>query len=157
MEPVFQRAQLSDVPTLIRVQNEAFVADYRRYGQCPAYNETSEAMSRQVNTRIVLKIMLGDEVVGDIIVRREAPDRAYLRVLAVLPEQQGRGLGSKSLQYLDTLLPEIREWTLETPADKAENARFYERHGYVVTSTTRESPQLVLAHYRRLRAPQGSV
>ncbi|MDO5847384.1 MAG: GNAT family N-acetyltransferase [Methanocorpusculum sp.] len=91
-------------------------------------------------------IMDGSEAIGLLcIVHSEI--HAYLLYLAVSPQCQGRGYGSRVLGLFKKMYPgHIRFFDLEVPDDSAENAeqrrariRFYERNGYHLTDFVFES------------------
>jgi ribosomal protein S18 acetylase RimI-like enzyme len=55
----------------------------------------------------------------------------YLELLAVLPQAQGRGLGSALLQWLATQAAQSRNLWVVVSAFNAGARRFYARHGFV--------------------------
>ena len=62
-------------------------------------------------------------------------DYFLLRNLAVLPECQGKGLGRKLVEFVESearrrALTEVRLWTREEMSD---NIQYYQRLGYSVT------------------------
>lgn len=67
---------------------------------------------------------------GDIIVRNRGNGGYYLRTIAVIPEFQGLGIGSKAIQFIERDNPEGKEWSLITPEKSYRNRHFYEKLGY---------------------------
>ena len=59
--------------------------------------------------------------------------------LCIVPEFQGKGIGTQAIQFLKTLLEDWKILTLVTPIDKKENVKFYtEKCGFHVESTERD-------------------
>ncbi len=146
----FERAAASDANTLITVQNAAFLDDFLAYGECPAYREPLPEMERQIQTRIVYKILDGTTVIGDIIVRKQEEGKYYLRVLCVAPEYQNQGIGQKALDFLFREIPDAVSWELITPYKSIRNHHLYEKMGFRKIDEYRQSPSLVLYVYQKI-------
>ena len=59
--------------------------------------------------------------------------------LYVLPEYQGKGIGTRAIQFLMTNLEDWKILTLVTPLDKKQNVKFYtEKCGFRIESTERD-------------------
>ena len=55
--------------------------------------------------------------------------------LCVVPEFQGKGIGTQAIQFLKTYLKDWKRLTLVTPIDKKENVKFYtEKCGFHMES-----------------------
>ena len=55
--------------------------------------------------------------------------------LCVVPEFQGKGIGTAAMEFVKTYYSDWKRFTLVTPADKTENVRFYtEKCGFDITS-----------------------
>lgn len=51
----------------------------------------------------------------------------------MIPEYQGKGIGTRAFQYILSVCPDWKQITLVTPADKEQNVKFYtERCGFQV-------------------------
>jgi len=148
------RAQPDDAPELIRVQNLAFDEDYRQYGECPAVNEPEDKMREMIENAYVYKITDGETIIGDIIVRKRDGGERYLRVLAVIPEYQSKGVGGMAIRHIESDHPEATVWTLITPEGSARNRHFYEKHGYQIVGQEHVSERLTLLDYRKDRTPE---
>ena len=149
MKLVFERANINDISKLIDVQNKSFYDDYILYGECPAYNESEKSMNEYINTCIVYKILVDDEIVGDIIVRRNDNNNYYLRVISIIPEVQNLGIGSKAINFIESDNPNANEWSLITPYKSYRNHHFYEKCGYKKVGEEVHSDVLTLWKYRK--------
>lgn len=144
-----ERAQPDDAPDLIRIQNLAFDEDYRQYGECPAVNEPEDKMREMIENAFVYKILDGEKLIGDIIVRKRDGGECYLRVLAVIPEYQSQGIGGLAIRHIESDHLEAAAWTLITPEGSARNRHFYEKHGYKMVGKEVVSEKLTLLDYRK--------
>ena len=116
-----------------RVENShsAFYDDFIRYGQCQAYGRSEENMKKSVLE--FPKILAYDQgkAVGVISYKEEAPGKCYIGCLAVVKEEQGRGIGTLLMKHFMSEHPDWQELTLVTPKDNERNIRFYtKRFGF---------------------------
>jgi ribosomal protein S18 acetylase RimI-like enzyme len=146
---VFQRATKEDAQTLIEVQNESFREDYETYGECPAYEESLEKMTEMIENALVYKTECQGRIISDAIVRKRDDGGYYLRVLAVIPEFQGKGIGKAMVQFLEEELDDGKYWCLITPKQSDRNRHFYESLGYRNVGEEKHSELLTLIDYRK--------
>ena len=132
--PVYKCADISDADVLVEIYNSAFYDDFIRYGQCPAYGRTRENMEQSVKDYPKIIAYDQDRPIGVISYKEEGPGRYYIGCLAVLKEEQGRGVGTQLLKHFMSEHPDWNEITLVTPKDNERNIRFYtERFGFKIT------------------------
>ena len=63
----------------------------------------------------------------------------FMTILCVIPEFQGKGIGTQAIQFLKAHLEDWDTLTLVTPIDKKENVKFYtEKCGFRIESTERD-------------------
>jgi ribosomal protein S18 acetylase RimI-like enzyme len=56
--------------------------------------------------------------------------------LCIVPEYQGKGIGTRAVQFVIALYEDWEKITLVTPVDKKENVKFYtEKCGFRIVST----------------------
>ena len=56
--------------------------------------------------------------------------------LCVVPEYQGKGIGTQAIKFITSYFEDWNKFTLITPIDKEENVKFYtEKCGFVIVST----------------------
>ncbi|SCW26538.1 Acetyltransferase (GNAT) family protein [Ruminococcaceae bacterium YRB3002] len=123
--PDYKLADISDADILIKIYNSAFYDDFIRYGQCPAYGRSRLDMEQSV--RDYPKIIAYEEgkAVGVISYKAEGQGKYYIGCLAVIKEEQGRGIGTLLMDHFMSEHPDWNELTLVTPRDNERNIRFY--------------------------------
>ncbi|GAK50208.1 hypothetical protein CLOSPO_02774 [Candidatus Moduliflexus flocculans] len=149
MEVFIERACLEDANALITVQNVAFYDDFIAYGECPAYNESFNAMRDHIITKIVYKIIAQDQIIGDIIIRPIGEGRYYIRVISIKPEYQGKGIGKKAMQFIESEITDAKEWELITPFKSYRNHHFYEKLGFQKIDQYKHSDVLTMFVYKK--------
>ena len=127
----YKCADTSDAKLLVEIYNSAFYDDFIRYGQCQAYGRSEENMQKSILD--YPKIIAYDQgkAVGVISYKEEAPGKYYIGCLAVVKEEQGRGIGTLLMKHFMSEHPDWQELTLVTPKDNERNIRFYtKRFGF---------------------------
>ena len=123
-ELCFRPAEEKDVPLLTDLYDRAFLEDFQRYGQCPGYGRSQEQM-RDSLRRVPKQILLfGGVPVGVLSYERRDDGSVYLGCLCIVPEMQGRGLGTRAFAHMLEECPEVHRFELVTPVDKAQNIAF---------------------------------
>lgn len=127
----YRCADTSDAKMLVEIYNSAFYDDFIRYGQCQAYGRSEENMQKSILD--YPKIIAYDQgkAVGVISYKEEAPGKYYIGCLAVVKEEQDRGIGTLLMKHFMSEHPDWQELTLVTPKDNERNIRFYtKRFGF---------------------------
>ncbi len=145
----FRRASLADVPALIAVQNAAFAEDFARYGECPSYDEDPANMAQMIAEAFVYLIVAGEEVMGDFILRHRPDGTWYVRTVSVIPDWQGRGVGSAAMRFMERELG-AGVWRLCTPQGTAKNRRFYENLVFRQVGEHRINDHLTLIDFEKV-------
>ncbi len=135
MEIGFRKADTADAELLTEIYNAAFYGDYLRYGECPAYGRTVETMRRSIIDYPKFLILCGGRPVGCISCKALGEGIYEIGCLCVIPEFQGKGIGTAAVKFAKSYYRDWSVFTLVTPADKTENVRFYtEKCGFAVRS-----------------------
>ena len=135
MKIEFRKADVSDAELLVDIYNASFLADYIRYGECPAYGKTKEVMVQSIIDFSKFLILCDDRPVGCIACKEEGDGLYEVGCLCVVPEFQGKGIGTAAMAFARSHFSDWKRFTLVTPADKEENVRFYtEKCGFAITS-----------------------
>lgn len=81
-----------------------------------------------------LKIMYEGKMVGVVLVYTTGREHGRIDRFYILPEFQGKGVGSKALTLVEAFFPEVKMWTLDTTQFSPRNHHFYEKNGYQLGS-----------------------
>ena len=135
MKIEFRKAGISDAELLINIYNSSFYSDYIRYGECPAYGKTKEMMEQSIIDYSKFLIICDSRPVGCISCKETGSGIYEVGCLCVVPEYQGKGIGTAAMEFAKSYFRDWRRFTLVTPADKSENVRFYtEKCGFMTES-----------------------
>ena len=119
MDIEFRKAEIADAELLIDIYNAAFYSDYLKYGECPAYGKTKEMMEQS----------------GSVSCKKMDDGTYKVGCLCVIPEFQGKGIGTAAMEFAKAYYKDWKRFTLVTPVDKSENVRFYtEKCGFAIHS-----------------------
>ena len=133
----YRKAEKSDAELLIDIYNSAFYDDYVRYGECPAYGRTVERMENSIESYPKEIVFCDSTPVGVISTEEKGDGIYYVGCLCVIPEYQGKGIGTQAFRHLLSVCSDWKKFILITPADKEENIRFYtEKCGFRVDGTS---------------------
>lgn len=132
----YRKADRNDAGLLIEIYNASFLTDYIKYGECPAYGRSKEAMEESIEKYPKLIIYSDDIPIGVISVENKGNGEYYLGCLCVIPEYQGKGFGALAVKYMLEYYSDWNTVTLRTPADKEENISFYTKKcGFSIVGT----------------------
>ena len=135
----YRKAALEDAELLVHIYDASFYNDYLRYGTCPGYGMTKEKMEETIDAYQKYVILYDHEPVGCVSSKMLEKGVYEVTCLCIVPEFQGKGIGTQAIQFLKTLLEDWKILTLVTPIDKKENVKFYtEKCGFHIESTERD-------------------
>lgn len=131
----FRKADVSDAQLLIDIYDSSFYNDHIKYGVCPAYGKTIEMMKTSIIEFPKFIILCDSRPVGCISCKEMETGVYEVGCLCVIPEYQGKGIGTSAMGFIRSYYKDWRRFTLVTPADKTENVRFYtEKCGFDIQS-----------------------
>ena len=125
MQIGFRKAVIADAELLIDIYNSSFYNDYIKYGECPAYGKTKEMMKQSILDYSKFLILHNSKPVGCISCKEMENGLYEVGCLCVIPEFQGKGIGTSAMEFVKEYYHDWKRFTLITPADKTENIRFY--------------------------------
>ena len=135
----YRQAALEDAELLINIYNASFYSDYLRYGACPGYGKTKEMMEESIRKVPKYIILCDNEPVGCVSCKKLEHGVFEIGCLCVVPEFQGKEIGTQAIQFVKTLCEDWERITLVTPIDKRENLKFYtEKCGFRIVSTEKD-------------------
>ena len=152
MEVTYRKAVKDDADLLIEIYNSSFYDDYVFYGECPAYGQTKEQMEQSFEDFTEYIILSDDIPIGALSFKDKGEGRYFLGCLCVIPEYQGKGIGTKTFKYMRSVCPDWKEITLVTPADKEQNVKFYtEKCGFNIREKVMDGNVEVVKFYMNQR------
>ncbi|MBP3810588.1 MAG: GNAT family N-acetyltransferase [Clostridiales bacterium] len=139
MEIEFRPAVIDDADVLVNIYNASFYDDYVRFGSCPGYGQTSEKMEDSIRKHMKHIILCDDEPVGCVSCINLGEGVYEVGCLCIIPEYQGKGIGTQAIRFVKTFYEDWKVLTLVTPIEKKENVKFYtEKCGFRIESTERD-------------------
>lgn len=128
------RLGVDDVGEVLTLQRAAYVTEARLHRdlELPALTQTAGELAAELAdpTVVALGIRQGARLVASMRIRLRG-SVAEISRLTVVPDLQGRGLGSRLLRAVDATLPDgIHRVELFTGENSTANIRLYERMGY---------------------------
>lgn len=145
---------------LLTVRRAAFVAEAQLYGDpnLPALTQTLAELKEDLKRPEVVTIGVwdGPRLLGSVRVELEG-NRAMLGRLAVVPDRQGEGLGTKLLLAVLEYLPEATEevWIF-TGQDSKHNLAMYDKVGFE-HQYDQNAGDLTYAYLRKILAEAAPV
>ena len=142
---IYKEALKSDAEVLVEIYNSAFYDDFIRYGHCPAYGRSKENMEQSILDYPKTIAYDQERPVGVISYKAEGAGKYYIGCLAVVKEEQGRGIGTLLMKEFMSAHPDWKEITLVTPKDNERNIRFYTgRFGFEIVGEENDGKVTVL-------------
>ena len=139
MKIEYRQAVIEDAELLVNIYNASFYDDYVRYGSCPGYGQTKEMMEKSIGKYLKHIILCDNKPVGCVSCIKLENGIYEIGCLCVIPEYQGKGIGTQAIRFIKILYEDWEKLTLVTPIDKKENVKFYvERCGFHIASTERD-------------------
>jgi ribosomal protein S18 acetylase RimI-like enzyme len=130
---VIADATVGDAGELLTLQRAAYLTEgeLHRDFRLPPLVETLAEIRAVVGDGMVLKAVLGTRIVG-VVRARLAGGTCHIGRLAVAPDLQGRGVGSRLVAAVeDRYHDEVTRFELFTGPNSEPNIRLYRRLGYV--------------------------
>ena len=151
MKPHFILATPKDAAELTRTCKYTFDDDTFKHtgkpeGGAPGYDDVNYQL-RKMEEGIYLKILLGDKIVGGIILETLAPETIKLVRIWVLPKYQNKRIGHAAMNYIHSNYS-AKKWTLETPPYALRNHHFYEKFGYINKGLLPDCPEPLYVYER---------
>ena len=128
---IIQPARQQDLPEILALQKAAFEAEAQLVNDwnIPPLTQTLDELTNDWRKGIMLKAVNEDGIIVGTVRGHNALDGFYIGRLAVLPQWQGRGMGSALLEAIIAIAEACR-LVLFTSTKSERNLRLYERFGF---------------------------
>lgn len=155
-----------DAGEVLTLQRAAYVTEAQAHGDLnlPALRQSLCELSTELGREDVLAVGWRDDMgrlLAAVRATVAAEDGSFAEIgrLAVAPDRQGQGLGSRLLDAVEDRLPaSVREMRLFTGERSEANLRLYRRHGYMQTHRTCTPAGYALVHMTKIRTrPSGTT
>ena len=126
-----QPARQQDLPEILAVQRAAFETEAQLVNDwnIPPLTQTLDELTNDWRKGIMLKAVNEDGIIVGTVRGHMAPDGFYIGRLAVLPQWQGRGMGTALLEAIIAIAEACR-LVLFTSTKSERNLRLYEKFGF---------------------------
>lgn len=117
---------------LLTVQRAAFLSEGRAYGtlEIPPLTESLDDLRRELQSNTTIGAFLGQRLVGAARLTLE-DEIGWISRVAVAPDMQGRGIGTRLLNALEAAAPaQVRRFQLGAGGKSSANIAMYEARGY---------------------------
>ena len=128
---IIQPARQQDLPEILALQKTAFAAEAQLVNDwnIPPLTQTLDELTNDWRKGIMLKAVNEDGIIVGTVRGHNAPDGFYIGRLAVLPQWQGRGMGTALLEAIIAIAEACR-LVLFTSTKSERNLRLYEKFGF---------------------------
>ncbi|MHA4907310.1 GNAT family N-acetyltransferase [Streptococcus constellatus] len=130
-----EQAEATDLETIVSIQRAAFKAVYDKYqDEYDPYLEERERIQWKLAERpnsFYYFVKDDEEVCGFIRIQtNDEQTECWLGTAAILPDYQGRGIGSAGLKLVEEQFSAAKQWDLCTVLQDEGMVAFYEKNGY---------------------------
>lgn len=146
---MIQKAELSDLPEILKLQYLAYQSEADLFGtrDIPPLKQTLEEVVVEYEQGVILKILDKEKIIGSVRVKQDN-DSVYIGKLMVHPEYRRRGLGKRLLLEIEKIYPNKR-YELFTSTISLSNIRLYEGVGYKTFHTKKINDKLSFVYLEK--------
>jgi len=125
-------ATVEDAESILELQRVAYQSEAQLHDDfsIPPLTQTLEQLKLEFGNKTILKIVEDGKLLASGQARLEN-GTCYIGRMAVWPNLQGKGVGSKLLSSLENVFPEAKRVELFTGENSLANLAMYNRRGYV--------------------------
>ena len=136
----FMKAGTSDVPVLNAISKQAFDSDAEvgapSGGGPPGYMSLKYHM-KMARSGHLFRLTENGLIVGGAILFPDG-DKLNIGRVFISPEHFRKGYGTYMMREIEAMFPEVKEFTLDTPAWNIRTNQFYTKTGYTEVKRSRE-------------------
>lgn len=144
-------ATVNDAEEILLLQRAAYQSEAKLHDDfnIPPLTQSMNELREDFKNKIILKIIENGNLLASGQVRLEN-DSCYIGRMAVWPQHQGKGIGSKLLAALEAVFQSASRFELFTGENSASNLAMYEHRGYkpFKTATLGKTNVIFLQRYK---------
>lgn len=124
-------ASIEDAEAILNLQKIAYQSEAQVYDDfsISPLTQSIEEIKSDFATKIFLKAMVGDVIVGSVR-GHQVNDTCYVERLIAHPAFQGQGLGTALMSRIESVFPEAKRFELFTGHRSKRNIHLYQKLGY---------------------------
>jgi GNAT superfamily N-acetyltransferase len=151
---VIQKAAIEDAALIHSIQVEAFkplLDMYQDFDTSPANETIQRTIDRLQQKQTDYYLIVFDNItVGAIRIVRKENRRYRVSPIFILPEYQGKGIASATMQTVESLYEDAIFWELDTILEEQKLCRLYEKLGYSMTGkVTKMNERMTIVFYEK--------
>ncbi|MFJ7934522.1 GNAT family N-acetyltransferase [Sporosarcina sp. NPDC096371] len=151
---VIQKAVVEDAAVIHSIQVEAFkplLEKYQDFETSPANETIERTITRLQQKQTDYYVMIYDKItVGAIRIVRKDNRRYRVSPIFLLPEYQGKGIASATMQIVERFYEDAIVWELDTIFEEQKLCRLYEKLGYSKTGKiTKINERMTIVFYEK--------
>lgn len=125
------RATESDAEEILELQRAAYQSEAALHDDfdIPPLTQSLDELKAEFETKVILKVVEDGRLLASGQARLESGS-CHIGRMAVRPEYQGKGIGSRLLSALESVFPDVARFELFTGEKSAGNLAMYRRRGY---------------------------
>ncbi len=122
---------ISDAEDILSLQRMAYQSEAELHDDfnIPPLTQTLSELKEDIKHKTILKIVENGKILASGQARFES-GCCHIGRMAVWPQYQGKGVGSKLLAALESVFPNVTRFELFTGENSVSNLAMYERRGY---------------------------
>ena len=149
---IITEAVPEDVEEILALQKSAFRGEAVIYGEfgIPPLTQTLAEIEAEFSQRLFLKAVTDDRIVGSARAHMDG-DACHIGRVVVLPDYQGRGIGTRLMGEIESRFPEARRYVVFTGHLSERNLYLYAKLGYRAFRREPMSDRLTMIFLAKIR------
>lgn len=126
------KASVEDLKAIPSLQKQAFVSEadiYNDFDIYPPLLQTLEELTKEFSESIILKALLGDDIVGSIR-GFQVDETVFIKRLIVDPHYQNQSIGTKLMKSIEDSFKDNKRYELFTGHKSNRDLHLYQKMGY---------------------------
>ena len=152
---IITEAVPEDVEEILALQKSAFRGEAVIYGEfgIPPLTQTLAEIEAEFSQRLFLKAVTDDRIVGSARAHMDG-DACHIGRVVVLPDYQGRGIGTRLMQEIEARFPWAERFEIFTGSKSERNLYLYDKLGYREVRRQVISPKLAMIYMEKVQRPR---